>query len=50
MLNQIKNLLEVIFNCLKTESNKVQMAIAKVGHDTPKHKTSSEVYGKLPDC
>jgi mercuric ion binding protein len=42
--------LEVIFDDTKTDLDKVEIAIAKVGHDTPKHKTSSEVYNKLPDC
>ena len=42
--------LEITFDDAKTSLDKVEIAIAKVGHDTPKHKTSSEVYNKLPDC
>ncbi|MGF1585182.1 MAG: heavy-metal-associated domain-containing protein [Bacteroidales bacterium] len=34
----------------KTDVNKVQMAIAKVGYDTPMHKANDEVYSKLPAC
>lgn len=42
--------MEVTYNDAKTNVHKVHMAVAKVGHDTPKHKTSTEVYDKLPGC
>ena len=42
--------LEVIFDDSKTDLDKVEVAIAKVGHDTPKHKASDAVYKALPDC
>ena len=42
--------LEVTFDNAKTDLDKVEVAIAKVGHDTPKHKASTEVYDKLPGC
>ncbi|WP_299576387.1 cation transporter [uncultured Sunxiuqinia sp.] len=38
------------FDESKTNVDKVQQAIAKVGHDTPKHKASDEVYNELPGC
>ena len=42
--------LEVVFDDVKTNVNKVQMAVAKVGHDTKMHKAKTEVYNKLPGC
>jgi copper chaperone CopZ len=42
--------LEVTFDDTKTDLDKVEVAIAKVGHDTPKHKASTVVYDKLPGC
>ena len=42
--------LEVTFDDTKTSLDKVEVAIAKVGHDTPHHKATSEVYNKLPGC
>lgn len=43
-------LLEVAFDKSKTSVDKIQMAIAKVGHDTPMHKAKDEVYNALPGC
>jgi periplasmic mercuric ion binding protein len=43
-------LLEVTFNDAKTDIHKVQMAVAKVGHDTDMHKATDEVYNSLPSC
>ncbi len=43
-------LISVTFDDQKTDADKVQQAIAKVGHDTPKHKASDEVYNELPGC
>ena len=38
------------FDDAKTSTDKVQMAIAKVGHDTGKHTAKDEVYNELPGC
>lgn len=42
--------LEVVFDDSKTDIHKIQMAIAKVGHDTGMHKAEDDVYNKLPGC
>lgn len=42
--------LEVTFDDAKTSVDKIEVAVAKVGHDTPHHKASDDVYNKLPDC
>jgi len=42
--------LEVTFDDTKTNLDKIEVSVAKAGHDTPKHKASKEVYNKLPDC
>lgn len=42
--------LEVTFDDTKTSVDKIELAVATVGHDTPNHKTSKEVYDKLPGC
>lgn len=38
------------FNPQKTNSNEIQKAIAKAGHDTEKYKAPDSVYNKLPEC
>jgi periplasmic mercuric ion binding protein len=43
-------MLEVTFNDAKTDVQKVQLAIAKAGHDTDMHRATDEAYGKLPAC
>ena len=48
--NQETKILEVSFDESKTTVHNVQMAIAKVGHDTPMHKATNEVYNALPGC
>lgn len=48
--NQETKILVVSFDESKTSVHKVQMAIAKVGHDTPMHKAKDEVYNALPGC
>ena len=48
--NQETKTLEVSFNKEKTDVHQIQMAIAKVGHDTPMHKAPDEVYEELPGC
>jgi copper chaperone CopZ len=42
--------LEVTFDDAKTSLDKVEIAITKVGHDTPHHKAKDEVYNELPGC
>jgi len=42
--------LELVFDDTKTDLDKIEDAIAKVGHDTPNHKAADEVYKKLPSC
>lgn len=42
--------LEVVFDDTKTDLDKIEVAIAKVDHDTPKHKALDNVYKKLPEC
>jgi periplasmic mercuric ion binding protein len=48
--NTKTKLLELVFDDAKTNLDKIEVAIAKVGHDTPKHKAAVSVYNKLPDC
>lgn len=48
--NQETEIFEVSFDESKTSVNKIQLAIANVGHDTPKHKATDEVYNALPGC
>lgn len=43
-------ILKLSFNETETSIEKIQKAIAKVGHDTPLHKASDEVYNALPAC
>jgi len=43
-------MLQVQFEAAKTNSDAIQKAIAKVGHDTEKFKAPDEVYKKLPVC
>ncbi|MDX2444656.1 MAG: cation transporter [Bacteroidales bacterium] len=43
-------MVEVSFDESKTNVDKIQKAIAKVGHDTDKHKAKEDVYNDLPGC
>jgi copper chaperone CopZ len=43
-------ILEVVLDDTKTNVDKVETAIAKVGHDTPMHKATDEAYNALPGC
>ena len=43
-------MLDVTFDDTKTTTDKIEVVVAKVGHDTPHHKASTEVYDKLPGC
>lgn len=40
----------VDFNAAQTSLDKVETAIAKVGHDTPLHKADAKTYASLPAC
>jgi copper chaperone CopZ len=40
----------VDFDAAKTSLDKVEAAIAKVGHDTPLHKADTKTYEALPEC
>lgn len=48
--NKETKMMEITLNDSKTDVHKVEMAIAKVGHDTKMHKASDEVYNELPSC
>ena len=48
--NKDTKILEVTFDNTKTSTDKIEVAIAKVGHDTPHHKATTEVYDELPGC
>jgi periplasmic mercuric ion binding protein len=43
-------ILEVTFDDTKTSVDKIEKALADVGHDTEKYKASDAVYQKLPAC
>ena len=43
-------MLTVEFDGSKTNSDAIQKAITKVGHDTEKYKASDAVYKELPEC
>ncbi|WP_159518521.1 heavy-metal-associated domain-containing protein [Sunxiuqinia indica] len=43
-------MMQVKFDDSKTDVHKVEMAIAKAGHDTQMHKATDEAYNKLPGC
>jgi len=42
--------LEVVYDAGKADSEKIQKAIAKAGHDTELYTASDKVYEKLPEC
>lgn len=42
--------IEISFDKSKTDVDKIQVAIADVGHDTDLHKAADEVYDNLPGC
>lgn len=48
--NVESKMLELTFDDSKTDVNKVQEAIAKVGHDTDKYKATDEAYNKVSGC
>jgi len=42
--------IEVSFDKSKTDVDKIQIAIADIGHDTDLHKADDKVYNALPVC
>jgi len=48
--NEETQMITISFHPSKTSADKVHKAIAEVGHDTDKEKTTDEVYKKLPGC
>ena len=48
--NKETKMMDVSFDGSKTNVNKIQMAIANVGHDTEMSKAKDEVYNDLPGC
>ncbi len=43
-------MMEVSFDSTKTNLDKIELAEAKVGHDTDMHKADNETYNNLPSC
>lgn len=48
--NKETKMIEVSFDAAETDLDKIQKAIAKVGHDTEKFKADDETYDNLPGC
>ena len=48
--NNETSMMSVTFDASKTDLDKIEASIAKVGHDTPLHKADDKVYKKLPGC
>jgi len=48
--NDETKMIALTFDESKTDADKVQVAIAKVGHDTDLHKATDQAYSKLPGC
>ena len=44
------NILSVTYNSNKISPDKIQSAVADVGHDTPSFKAPDNVYNELPIC
>lgn len=42
--------LTVVFDPAKASVDKIESAVAKVGHDTPKFKADAKTYESLPGC
>jgi copper chaperone CopZ len=43
-------LLEVRFNPVKTDTDKIKKVISESGHDTTNHKAKAEFYAEKPKC
>lgn len=48
--NKDTKMLEVTMDDSKTDVQKIQKTMAKVGHDTDKFKATDEAYENLPSC
>ena len=48
--NKETKVLEVTFDDAKTNTDNIEKAVAKVGHDTPHYKADDKVYENLPAC
>jgi Cu(I)/Ag(I) efflux system membrane fusion protein len=48
--NVENKIMKVQFNEGKTNTDEIQKAVAKVGHDTEKFKAPDDVYNELPEC
>jgi len=48
--NKETKMIEVSFNPEKTDLQKIDQAIADVGHDTKMHRAKDDVYEQLPGC
>jgi cation transport ATPase len=48
--NKADGMLSLVYDNKKTSPEKVQKALAAVGHDTGKFKADKAVYDKLPGC
>jgi len=48
--NKDTKIMEVTFDDTKTSTDKIEKAIAAVGHDTPNCTAPDAVYEKLPAC
>lgn len=48
--NKETKMIEVTFDDSKTDADKIQIAIANVGHDTEKQRAKDSVYDELPGC
>ena len=42
--------LEVVFDDTVTNLEKIEIAVAKAGHDTPNKKATQESFDALPEC
>lgn len=48
--NKATKVLSVIYNIDKTSLDKIELSIAKAGHDTRNHKSNDKEYKQLPEC
>jgi periplasmic mercuric ion binding protein len=48
--NKETDMIEVSFDSTKTDVDKIQIAIADVGHDTDVYRAKDKVYEGLPGC
>lgn len=48
--DKVTKMVKVTYDESKTDADKIQLAIAKVGHDTDAHKADDKVYDKLHGC